>query len=56
MEIKFPIKLLLAVINARQYNHCYTCMVLAQKPFTYSGCVVVVMYKKSIDSNDNQNY
>ena len=28
-KIKFPIKLLLAIISARQYNHCY--MVLAQK-------------------------
>ena len=24
IEIKFPIKLLLVIINARQHNHCYT--------------------------------
>ena len=29
MEIESPIKLLLAIISARQYNHCH--MVLAQK-------------------------
>ena len=32
------IKLLLASMNAIQYNYCYLCMLLAQKPFTYSGC------------------
>ena len=31
-------------------------MALAQKPFTYSGCVVIVLRKQSVDGNDNQNY
>ena len=35
MEIKFPIKLLLAIINARQCNHFS--MVLAQKTFYIFG-------------------
>ena len=54
MEIKLPIKFLLAIINGRQYNHYY--MVLAQNPLTYAACVVAVLHKKSIDGNDNQNY
>ena len=39
MEIKFLIKLLLAIINARQYNHCY--LVPAQKTF-YLGPVHMI--------------
>ena len=42
-------------MNARQYNQCY--MAMAQKTFELSGlCLIEVLYKWSIDSNDNRNF
>ena len=42
-EIKFPIKLLLAIINASTLQSLS--YGTGSKTFTYSGCVVVVLYK-----------
>ena len=50
MEIKFPIKLLLAGINARQYNHSYMVLAFLQK--TPTSLAVIGFLREDAELTD----